>query len=177
MFLLAFTINEFPTKRAAAVRPVSGQLPGNGCARSLPSLTLSSSFNFVPEVKVDKLEAEDSISHENSQLRRSFTRRCHELYKQIEEHKKRIRDVKAKESTEEQRMTALEQLEDLQIRLLRLAPERDRPSDVVSRSSEGETSGWTADKSTREKTPITYESSNLSIQETPVLVQLVVAEI
>ncbi|KAK6736538.1 hypothetical protein RB195_019305 [Necator americanus] len=194
MFLLAFTINEFPTKRAAAVRPVSGQLPGNGCAISLPSLTLSSSFNFVPEVKistastmslfnrilsigdvlsrlpqldaqVDKLEAEDSISHENSQLRRSFTRRCHELYKQIEEHKKRIRDVKAKESTEEQRMTALEQLEDLQIRLLRLAPERDRPSDVVSRSSEGETSGWTTDKSTREKTPITSPQPQVPIVE------------
>ncbi|EYC44491.1 hypothetical protein Y032_0460g1869 [Ancylostoma ceylanicum] len=122
---------------------------------------------------VDKLEAEDSISRDNSQLRRSFTRRCHDLYKQIDEHKKRIRDVKAKESTEEQRMTALEQLEDLQVRLLRLAPERDRGSDVASRSSEGDTPGRGGERSTRDKTPVSYEPAppTLGAEETPVLVQ------
>ncbi|EYC44490.1 hypothetical protein Y032_0460g1869 [Ancylostoma ceylanicum] len=130
-------------------------------------------FLLSDYIKVDKLEAEDSISRDNSQLRRSFTRRCHDLYKQIDEHKKRIRDVKAKESTEEQRMTALEQLEDLQVRLLRLAPERDRGSDVASRSSEGDTPGRGGERSTRDKTPVSYEPAppTLGAEETPVLVQ------
>ncbi|KAL6735502.1 hypothetical protein Aduo_005938 [Ancylostoma duodenale] len=138
-------------------------------------LSIGDVLSRLPQLdtQVDKLEAEDSISRDNSQLRRSFTRRCHDLYKQIDEHKKRIRDVKAKESTEEQRMTALEQLEDLQVRLLRLAPERDRSSDVASRSSEGDTPGRGGDKSTREKTPFSYEPAtpSLGVQETPVLVQ------
>ncbi|VDM85734.1 unnamed protein product [Strongylus vulgaris] len=57
------------------------------------------------------------------------------------------------------------------MRLLRLAPERDRGSDAASRSSEGDTSGRSGgERPPREKTPITYEPSNLSVQETPVLV-------
>ncbi|WKX96728.1 hypothetical protein Q1695_012848 [Nippostrongylus brasiliensis] len=124
------------------------------------------------DAQVDKLEAEDNLTRGNKQLRRSFTKRCHELYKQIDDQKNRIRAMKNVQSTEVQRMTALGQLEDLQERLLRVAPERDRTSsEGTSLSRGGDDSGRSFDKVTRERSPATQEPITLAVsQETPVMV-------
>ncbi|VDL72563.1 unnamed protein product [Nippostrongylus brasiliensis] len=80
--------------------------------------------------------------------------------------------MKNVQSTEVQRMTALGQLEDLQERLLRVAPERDRTSsEGTSLSRGGDDSGRSFDKVTRERSPATQEPITLAVsQETPVMV-------
>ncbi|VDM63240.1 unnamed protein product [Angiostrongylus costaricensis] len=81
--------------------------------------------------------------------------------------------MKKSDNTEVQKLTALEQLDDLQVRLLRIAPERDRASsDATSLSRSGDDVGGfggSAEKSVQGKTPTKYEPSSLSVQETPVL--------
>ncbi|VDO30032.1 unnamed protein product [Haemonchus placei] len=126
------------------------------------------------DAQVDKLEAEDSLTRDNKQLRRSFTKRCHELYKQIDEQKSRIHEMKKTESNQIKRMTALEQLDDLQERLLRIAPERDRFSSddrSLSRSGEDVGSATSVEKPvSKERTSVSSETAQLTAQETPVMV-------
>lgn len=138
-------------------------------------LSIGDVLSRLPQLdaQVDKLEAEDSVTRDNKQLRRSFTKRCHELYKQIDEHKNRIRSMKKVESTEVQRMTALEQLDDLQERLLRLAPERDHTSsEATSVSRGGDDSSRSMEKVARERATAALEPSAHGEQhETPVMVR------
>ncbi|KAK5979119.1 hypothetical protein GCK32_011845 [Trichostrongylus colubriformis] len=93
------------------------------------------------DAQVDKLEAEDLLTRDNKQLRRSFTKRCHDLYKQE--------------------------------RLLRIAPERDRISSdatSLSRSGEDGSSGRSTGKpAPQEQASVAQETSQLSAQETPVM--------